>query len=496
MLQAMQIKTNNMLVLKNIIYQSYSNYKGSLSVLSHSREFFAHFSTSKVSAATLKVKLDNDTEKQIMEKQIKPRKHKGICKTPPISIPERIVKAMPKVIGDFPMKTLCDNSAVLDRYIKCRKAPIEEANMKQRIKEIEELVLADPIKYKLPKFPQNDDDNNALKLFHSRKNQTVKAIVKQRIYSWKAINYDDHQSLLYLFGRSAQEYAAIMKIFIEILKREPDFMPQSFFDFGSGVGTGAWAAHELWRSSLHEYYCVDASAAMNNLADLLLRDGDMNKTLQLKNIYFRQFLPASNNLYDIVLSAYSMFELPDLRKRLEVAKNLYKKSANYLVFVEVGTYAGFQVLSEIREYLVKSMKINEDDAFIFSPCPHESSCPRLALHDNTPCNFSVAYQSLPFSGPSLLKSDVYSYLVIKKGKLMESKRWPRIVRSPLIRHRHVVCRMCTENGKIEEGIFTPTKHGKAVYKCAKASQWGDRLPVQIMESDESFEPDETSKNNE
>lgn len=108
--------------------------------------------------------------------------------------------------------------------------------------------------------------------------------------------YDDYKSLSYAFGRSALEYSTVLRVFNEIAQRNPDFKPRSFFDFGAGVGTGTWAASELWKQSLYEYFSVDTSREMNNLSDLILRDGDQNKHLTLKNVYYRQFLPASSDV--------------------------------------------------------------------------------------------------------------------------------------------------------------------------------------------------------
>lgn len=118
----------------------------------------------------------------------------------------------------------------------------------------------------------------------------------QRVYAWKPILYDSHNALSYLIGRSAQDYSVILRIFLEITNRHPQFNPNSFFDFGAGVGTGIWAASELWKKSLYEYFLVDSSRDMNKLSDLILRDGDENKHMKLKTVYHRQFLPASSDV--------------------------------------------------------------------------------------------------------------------------------------------------------------------------------------------------------
>lgn len=129
------------------------------------------------------------------------------------------------------------------------------------------------------------------------KNIKVDQILKQKIYAWKPINYDKYKSFQYLCGRGSFEYAVLNKIFAEIVQRHADFKPNSYFDFGSGVGTGVWAASSFWKNSIHEYYLVDSSSHMNDLSDLILRDGDINREITLKSVYHRQFLP-SNNVSD------------------------------------------------------------------------------------------------------------------------------------------------------------------------------------------------------
>jgi ribosomal protein RSM22 (predicted rRNA methylase) len=412
-------------------------------------------------------------------------------------IPPKIQAAISKAVGDFPLKTLVESGEVFSRYIKARKPPIEEANMKRKRKEIEAIVMSDPAKYKLPQLPQPDADDFAVKMFQDRKKQAVNKIVKERLYTWQPISYDQHKALLYLIGRSAEEYSVITRIFREIMKRDENFQPNSYFDFGSGVGSGVWAAAEMWKQSIYEYYCVDSSKYMNDLADLLLRDGNVNKNMSLKNVYYRQFLPAKDDKYDIVMSAYSLFELPNLKTRLETAHNLWNKAGQYLIFIESGTNAGFQVLNEIRDFLMEVKRASNEEAFVFSPCPHESPCPRFQLDDGTPCNFPISYNTLPFSGTAEHKKDLYSYLVIKKGSpTAESDRWPRIVRQTLARHKHVICRMCTQEGKLEEGIFTAAKQGKLAYKCARGSRWGDQLPFKILEENNEEEASDSSDSDE
>lgn len=414
---------------------------------------------------------------------MQPRKHFGINKIPISTLPSKTLETMQKVVGDHSIGSLIKKGEVLSKYLFSRKAPMEELSLKEKIRELTELVEKDPLKYKLPESPPDPTNEQAVKFYNEMKRNRIQNLLHQRVYAWQPIDYDEYKSLLYLFGRAPQEYASLMRIFKEIERRDQEFVPRTFFDFGSGVGTGTWAVSEIWKSSIFEYYMIDASKFMNDLSDLILRDGDLNKLTTLKNVYQRQFLPSRNQKYDIVLSAYSMFEQPTLKERLKVVNNLWNKAEKYLIFVENGTYSGFQLLNEIRDFLMDLKEQNKEKAFIFSPCPHTSECPRYLLDDGTPCNFEVRYHSLPFSGPSQIHSHLYSYLVIKKGESNETTdKWPRIIRPTLVRSKHTVCRMCTKDGYIEEVVFTQAKHGKQAYRCARHSEWGDQYPAINMET--------------
>lgn len=109
----------------------------------------------------------------------------------------------------------------------------------------------------------------------------------------------------------------------------------------------------------------------------------------------------------------------------------------------------------------------ESDFLIQFPCSfqcaHNLPCPRIKINDGTPCNFVVNYQTTGLASSITTKKELYSYVVIKKGRRTESspdQNWPRLVRPVLVRKKHSVCRLCTANGKLEEVVFSASKHGK------------------------------------
>ena len=57
----------------------------------------------------------------------------------------------------------------------------------------------------------------------------------------------------------------------------------------------------------------------------------------------------------------------------------------------------------------------------------------------------------------------------------EETRWPRVVEESLKRHNHIVCRMCTQRGNLEEIVVT--KKDKELYKYVKSLSYGQRATL-------------------
>ncbi|XP_069698787.1 ribosome assembly protein METTL17, mitochondrial isoform X2 [Periplaneta americana] len=423
------------------------------------------------------VQMELELISQFESNRLKPRKHPGAMKTSTAEVPAVAVKAMQSVMKDKPTKALSTEGAALVRYLRARLPPLEEREIRVRKKEIQRQVEK---KYGIDASSLSEQEQAELHLKY--KDEVVKRL-QPTLSSWKSIEYDEHRALQYMVARFAPEFAALRRIFMEMKTRQPDFKPRTMFDFGSGVGTATWAARSVWTECMQEHFNVDSSGHMNDLASLLLREGNEDKEMPIKGVFYRQFLPASQLLqYDIVVSAYTLLELPSAVSRLETIVNLWNKTNRYLVLVEHGTNAGFKVTNEARDFILQLVKEGDaPTAHVLSPCPHDLPCPRFAS-DTTPCNFEVPYIPLPFEGTSDMGKERFSYVVLKKGaRAADDKQWPRIVRPPLIRKKHTVCRMCVAGGKLQEIVFTASKHGKFPYRCARSSNWGDLLPLAISE---------------
>lgn len=418
-----------------------------------------------------RVAIDASLKEQFESNQFKPRNHPGTNRVKIASVPPDIQKAIKIVLEDSGAKSLHQESVKLNNYLRSRLLPPEENEIDLKAEKyhnkISKKVLSN----------LSDLTEKEMEEYEGRIKNKVFNALKNNVYRWGGIDYDKVTSLQYLAARAAPEYAILLRIFDEIKKFLPDYKPRSFFDFGSGVGTGTWAVNTYWSKDIFEYFCVDTSQHMHDLARLILCHGRDNVEMPFKGYFQRQFLPASSDLkYSIVLSAFALFEAPDMKSRLEIIQKLWNKTEDFLIIVEHGTNAGFQVVNEAREFVLNRPNIT-NEGYAFSPCPGDSVCPRY-LEQETPCNYIMKYESLPYPSKIEISAELFCYVILRKGKRPgDDPQWPRVVRAPIVRSGHTICRLCTSKGELKEVIFAKSKYDQTTYRCARSSNWGDLLPI-------------------
>ncbi|CAH2062443.1 unnamed protein product, partial [Iphiclides podalirius] len=422
-----------------------------------------------------KVEIDARLRENFESKEYKPRDHPGRTKVKVAAIPADIQKGIKVILEDAGAKAFYQESEDLYNYLRSRRLPPEDGDIKDKAAQIHRSVsnkVFSQIDRNRAELTQEEVEH-----YNKKVQVTVFNVLKKNVYRWANISYDKPTSLQYLMVRAAPDYAILVRILDEIHRRLPDFKPRSFFDFGAGVGTGTWAVNTFWEGQILEYFCVDTSSQMNDLSRLILCQGRDNVPLPYKAYFQRQFLPSSTDLkYDIVLSAFSLFEMPDMKSRLETIQKLWNKTENFLIIVEQGTNAGFQIVNEAREFVLNTTE-SHNKGYAFAPCPNDAVCPRYMEHQ-TPCNFLMKYETLPFPSKSEVKADVFSYVILRKGERpADDPQWPRIVRAPIVRSGHTICRLCTAQGELKEIIFSKGKYDQTTYRCARSSNWGDVLPV-------------------
>uniref|UniRef100_A0AAY4AW16 Methyltransferase like 17 n=1 Tax=Denticeps clupeoides TaxID=299321 RepID=A0AAY4AW16_9TELE len=408
------------------------------------------------------------------------KKHPGVTNLKTLQLPEELQKGALMLIHAAQVNSLADRARRLSNLLWSRKRKVEDAQLRARAKTLEKSLL------EAEKSLNRDEDESQLE---ARIRKKVFYELRRTTYHWSPLRYDEELGVVYMASRLAGGYAAVKRALYEIKKRDPAFSPHSLLDFGSGLGTAVWASHSLWPDSLKEMVCVDSSGAMNSLSDQLLRGGSEKNNPLIKEVYFRQFLPVSPKAQsDLVVAAFTLSELGSCEEREEATLTLWRKTSSYLVLVEHGTLEGYQILMEARESLLKNQDkvvVDKRKPSVFAPCPHELPCP---LHQvSVPCNFIQSYCPLPLPGSPERLQEKFSYLIMARTKIVgdigsEGLAWARLTAPVLRKPRHVHCQLCCSSGELRHVVVTARHHGRDTYRCARNSDWGDRLPVAVVET--------------
>ncbi|XP_075768137.1 ribosome assembly protein METTL17, mitochondrial isoform X2 [Pelodiscus sinensis] len=377
------------------------------------------------------------------------RRHPGVLHLKTVQLPAELVKAAQLLVEQSTMQGLKDKVEGLTNYLWSRKRPLEATELQRRGVQLEQQ-LRETLRPRTedPPGPLTDAEEQRLQ-------RRVLNRLRKTTYHWEELRYTEELSLVYMAARLDGGFAAVSRAFHEIRKRVPAFAPRTLLDFGSGTGSVSWAARTTWGDTLSEYLCVDSSAPMLALAERLLKGGA--EAPLFPGVHFRQFLPVSPKVqFDLVVSAFALNELPSRAQRGETVRTLWRKTDGFLVLVENGTKEGHQMLMEAREIVLRGGdKVAHDprEAHVFAPNP-------------------------------ALKGELFSYLILRRGPGPEGgpegegqAPWPRITQAVLGRARHVHCHLCCADGRLEHAVITARRHGRDLYRCARQSHWGDRLPV-------------------
>ncbi|XP_035886860.1 methyltransferase-like protein 17, mitochondrial isoform X3 [Phyllostomus discolor] len=362
------------------------------------------------------------------------RRHPGILQLPRVRLPQALADTAQLLLLKSSVPNVEKQVQALTNYLWSRHVPVEPEELQSRAVHLEKRFLENP------DSPQREEKLRG----------AVLRALRKTTYHWQELSYNEGLSLVYMAARLDGGFAAVSRAFHEIHAQIPEFQPQTLMDFGSGTGSVTWAAHSIWGQSLREYMCVDSSAAMLDLAEKLLKGGSEYGEPYVPGVFFRQFLPVSPKVqFSVVVSAFSLSELPSKADRAEVVQTLWRKTSDFLILVESGTKAGHRLLMEARDLVLKGREKSPLDprpGFVFAP-------------NKKP------------------KEEKFSMVILARGSPGEATRWPRITQPVLKRPRHVHCHLCCPDGHVQHAVITARRHGRDLYRCARVSSWGDLLPV-------------------
>ncbi|XP_061196882.1 methyltransferase-like protein 17, mitochondrial [Saccostrea echinata] len=451
---------------------------------------------------------------QVTEKGLKYKKHPGVIRSRKvIEIPKLMEKALNIIYKDSGYKTLNEEGMKLYNQLTARRFPetilsltakaqrlepeiIQRLSVKQRTK-LEAIVSKDCL---------TEEDEKALREIQRNVLDNIKRELRRTTHHNKPIVYNADFALKYTNARLIPNYSVLTQCLTEIRKRDPDFVPESVLNMGSGVGSAVWATNTVWPQSVKQYYCVDNAIEMNKMAARILKEGDVNRqNMVIPNVFFRDKLPSlQSGGFSLVICAYTLMDFPMQSERLQLVKDLWSRTNDYFVLVDVGTYNGFLAIQEVRRRLLrrdKGVDVDEMDVNIFAPCPHNQHCPKFKCGPETlPCNFEVHHQ--PRRGElqhRISATERYSYVTFKRGDLVEdiTNNWPRIVFQDIneqSKKKIAHCVVCCPDGSLKNRIISRKRHGKDLYRIACESQWGDLLPVELntTENEDTTDVENTS----
>lgn len=436
-----------------------------------------------ITRASNAVSLPSDLNDAFEASEIKHRQHPGVRKRLQVKLPEKLLTAASKVLESQDMSHLREAALLIRNQLWSRHLPTEHEEIRSRAMSIERELLGNSLETMSPEEREYIEDDVKRMVFEK---------LRKRIRLWKPIKYDDFGARGYLVARLAADYAVVSDVFSEIRQLYPAFSPASMMDFGSGIGTCFWAARNTWPKDFQEYFSVDISNHMHELARLLAGGGTPKAEPKFRSFFQREFLPATDTVtFDLVVSAFTLLDLSNAQQRLETVANLWGKTNGLLVLVENGTQAGHRAITEARDFILMISKDGgqEEAAKVLAPCPHDLECPRDVQALGIPCTFEARYEEPLFKPKRHGAFARYSYVVLQKtGDVPKEREWARIIRPVLCRKRHVICRLCCADASLREFVFTKKRHGRHVYRMARSSQWGDQLPIDLLPPDEEGMP--------
>ncbi|KAL1202758.1 hypothetical protein V5N11_031386 [Cardamine amara subsp. amara] len=224
----------------------------------------------------------------------------------------------------------------------------------------------------------------------------------QTVYGDSGLEYRDGETAAYIASRMPAVFSVCFRVFTEIRRRLPDFTPTKVLDFGAGTGSGFWAVKEVWPKSVEKVNIVEPSQSMQRagrnliqgLKDLPLIHG-YTSLLALNKVINKEIDKENERKHDLVIASYVLGEIPSLKDRITVVRQLWELTDDLLVLVEPGTPHGANIISQMRSHVLwmeerklrkleKKIKKGEvgkevlnlkSGAHIVAPCPHDGKCP-------------------------------------------------------------------------------------------------------------------------
>lgn len=234
---------------------------------------------------------------------------------------------------------------------------------------------------------------------------------------------------------------------------------------------------EIYKENISSVIDVGAGSGSASLAVSHLLPNTKNFTLLERNKYMMEIGKSLHNFRyinydlskdnldingDLVTSSYVLNEL-DQNSRINAINKMWNMTNKLILIVEPGTPEGFNLIREIRDYLISI------GGHIISPCPHTGPCLNTWCHFSTRISRSKLHKDIK-GGDAPYEDEKYAYIAVSKSEITPCKN--RILRHPQINPGFIELEVCTKEGfkKIKY-----SKKDKELFKKARKSNAGDTI---------------------
>jgi ribosomal protein RSM22 (predicted rRNA methylase) len=304
------------------------------------------------------------------------------------------------------------------------------------------------------------------------------------------IDYTQAHAVAYLYCRMPYSYITAKRVMREIVTRLPNFKPTSVLDYGSGLGSCAWAALDSFGEDLTKIAAVEPNKDMRRLGKFLT--ANLNKEIVwAESLTMIPGTGVERGKFDIVILSHVLQEVSTAKLRQMIIDTLWNRlnDDGCFIIIEPGSPKGYRFIYDLRTWVINKSR---DEANIVAPCPHHYECP-LASQNKDWCHFSqLSYKwdktVVPRHKENLIYNDKFCYMIIKKGKTpsviykdeSEAKTaeeksffWERLIRPAIRSQRHTILDLCTKEGRSERRIISKSHKTIGGYKTSKKVNWGD-----------------------
>lgn len=268
--------------------------------------------------------------------------------------------------------------------------------------------------------------------------------------------------IAYAATRMPATYAAVFAVLCEAKRLLPDEQITSLLDLGTGPGTAAWAACEVF-APLQKITLIERDRELIHLGQTFAAQAS-DEALQHADWLSQDLSQASSFAHhDLLICSYALGELP-LAQARQVVQTAWQAAGKALVILEPGTMKGFALLRQLRADLIAA------HGNIIAPCPHQQTCP---MSEADWCHFAARVERSALhrklkGGALGYEDEKYAYLVVAKSPADSATA--RILRHPQQHSGFIQLQLCTKEGLQE---VTITRRDKETFKQARKADWGE-----------------------